>query len=228
MLDGGILGNAMALREERTVDRWAVQPRRAIVAVLAVVLALAAAFLAWLNWDLLREQYQWRVVMGPSVLAPEQERAYRPGDQIKECAAGCPTLIVIPRGQFLMGSPPSEQDRQDNESPRRRVTIAEPFAVGKFDVTFAEWDRCTAADACPVAADSGWGRGDRPAINVSFDDAKLYVAWLSRLTGKGYRLLSEAEWEYVARAGGEGAYSFGDDERDLDGYARFSHLLGVD
>jgi formylglycine-generating enzyme required for sulfatase activity len=85
------------------------------------------------------------------------------------------------------------------------------FAVGKFDVTFAEWDACVDTGACRRASDSGWGRADRPVINVSWDDAKLYIGWLSRITGKQYRLLSEAEWEYAARAGSTTAYWWGDE-----------------
>ena len=91
------------------------------------------------------------------------------------------------------------------------MTIARPFAVGKFEVTFAEWDACVAAGGCKHRpGDEGWGRGRRPVINVSWDNAKEYVAWLSRKTGKSYRLLSEAEWEYAARAGTTTKYAFGD------------------
>ncbi len=91
----------------------------------------------------------------------------------------------------------------DDEGPQHKVTIAKPFAVGRFAVTFAEWDACVAAGGCGgyKPGDSGWGRGDRPVINVSWDDAKAYVAWLSKKTGATYRLLSEAEREYAARAG---------------------------
>jgi Sulfatase-modifying factor enzyme 1 len=96
------------------------------------------------------------------------------------------------------------------EDPPHEVTIAKTFAVGRTEVTFAEWDICVAEGACLKASDSGWGRGDRPVINVSWDDAKEYVAWLSRITGKDYRLLSEAEWEYAARAGTTTPYSWGD------------------
>ena len=95
-----------------------------------------------------------------------------------------------------------EQGRTDSEGPQRKVTFAKAFAVGKFEVTFAEWDACVAGGGCTgnkSPSDAGWGRGRRPVINVSWDDAKEYVAWLSRKTGKTYRLLSEAEWEYAAR-----------------------------
>ena len=91
------------------------------------------------------------------------------------------------------------------------MTIARPFAVGKFEVTFAEWDACVADGGLQAPAwRRGWGRGRRPVINVSWHDAKEYAAWLSRKTGKTYRLLSEAEWEYAARAGTTTRYAFGD------------------
>ena len=93
-----------------------------------------------------------------------------------------------------------------------QVAIAKPFAVSKFELTFAEWDACVAhGDCVPHVSDSGWGRGRQPVINVSWDDAQSYVAWLSRITGKEYRLLSEAEYEYAARAGTQTAYPWGDD-----------------
>ena len=83
------------------------------------------------------------------------------------------------------------------------MSFAKPFAVGRFAITFEEWDACVADGGCNGhrPSDEGWGRGRRPVINVSWDDAKAYVAWLSRKTGKSYRLLTEAEREYVARAG---------------------------
>ena len=131
------------------------------------------------------------------------------GDVIQDCDE-CPEMVVVPAGSFRMGSPPSEEGRFDNEGPMRRVTISEPFAVGKYEVTFAEWDACVSAGGCKGRKpdDEGWGRGARPVINVSWGDAWSYALWLSRRTGKEYRLLSEAEWEYAARAGTSTRYSF--------------------
>ena len=94
----------------------------------------------------------------------------------------------------------------------RQAIIARPFAVSKFSITFADWDACVAVGGCSaLAADASWGRGTRPVINVSWYDAQTYVGWLSKMTGKAYRLLTEAEWEYAARAGSQTAHSFGDD-----------------
>jgi formylglycine-generating enzyme required for sulfatase activity len=109
---------------------------------------------------------------------------------------------LVPAGEFTMGSPPDEPGRLEVEGPQRTVTIASPFWVGRYEVTFAEWDDCVAAGGCSAKPDdAGWGRGTRPVINVSWNDAKEYVGWLSQKTRKTYRLLSEAEWEYAARAG---------------------------
>jgi formylglycine-generating enzyme required for sulfatase activity len=121
-------------------------------------------------------------------------------------------MIVVPAGSFMMGSPETEKDRSAVEGPQHRVTIAQPFAAAKFELTFAEWDTCVAYGDCdPRISDSGWGRDRQPVINVSWDDARRYVEWLKRMTGKPYRLLSEAEYEYAARAGTQTAYSWGDE-----------------
>ena len=141
----------------------------------------------------------------------EQRAAVRPGTVFQDCNV-CPKMVVVPAGSFTMGSPPSEEGRRDNESPQRRVTIPEPFAVGKYEVTFREWDRFTAAGGCARnPSDKGWGRGNRPVIFVTWDDAQAYVHWLSQQSGKWYRLLSEAEWEYAARAGSQTRYAWGDE-----------------
>ena len=121
-------------------------------------------------------------------------------------------MVVVPAGAFRMGCV-SGQDCDDDEYPVHRVTIGSPFAVGVYEVTFAEWEACVRAEGCEGYRpdDEGWGRGRRPVMNVNWKDAQAYVAWLSRESGAGYRLLSEAEWEYVARAGRETAYSWGDE-----------------
>jgi formylglycine-generating enzyme required for sulfatase activity len=157
-------------------------------------------------------QYRWRMAMDSTVLSVDQEKAKaaKPGSDFKECANGCPVMIVIPAGKFIMGSPENEPDRNASEGPQHEVTVAKPFAVSKLEVTFEDWDACVAAAACPRVTD-GWGRGKMPVINVSWSDAKQYVGWLSELTGKEYRLLTEAEWEYAARAGANTRCSWGDD-----------------
>jgi len=135
-------------------------------------------------------------------LSAAQEHALKPMDAFKECGI-CPVMVVVPAGSFIMGSPADETNRETSEGPQHQVTFARQFAVGRFAVTFEEWDACVADGGCNGyrPKDEGWGRGRRPAINVSWDDAKAYVAWLSKKTGKTYRLLSEAEREYVTRAG---------------------------
>jgi formylglycine-generating enzyme required for sulfatase activity len=114
----------------------------------------------------------------------------------------CPEMVLAPAGIFTMGSPPSEPARALGEA-QVPVAIAQSFAVGKFAVTFDQWDACVADGGCNGyrPSDQGWGRGNRPVINVNWNDASAYAVWLSRKTGKTYRLLSEAEREYVTRAG---------------------------
>jgi formylglycine-generating enzyme required for sulfatase activity len=146
-----------------------------------------------------------------AALTAARERALKSGDSFKECA-DCPEMIVVPAGRFTMGSGGVQSWLFDDERPPHDVTIARPFAAAKFALTFDEWDACAARGGCrPGVSDSGWGRGQRPAINVSWDDTQAYVSWLSSITGKSYRLLSEAEYEYAARAGAETEYPWGDD-----------------
>jgi formylglycine-generating enzyme required for sulfatase activity len=143
-------------------------------------------------------------------LTSAQERVLKPKDTLTECV-NCPEMIVVPPGGFTMGSPEGEPGRASNEGPQHTVSISKAFAVGKFAVTFDEWDACVAAGGCNgyQPADEGGRRGRHPVINVSWDDAKAYVAWLSKATGKPYRLLTEAEREYVARAGTVTPFWFG-------------------
>jgi formylglycine-generating enzyme required for sulfatase activity len=153
-------------------------------------------------------------------LSLERERALKPKDTFSECTR-CPDMVVVPTGSFIMGSPVSERGRNEYEAPQHRVTFTRQFAAGKFAVTvdqFAAFAQETGYDtglACDIYADGSWekrsGRSWRnpdfaqvssqPVVCVGWDDAQAYVAWLSRMTGKNYRLLSEAEREYVTRAG---------------------------
>ncbi len=120
-----------------------------------------------------------------------------------------PEMLVIPAGRFLMGSPASETERFDEEGPQHSITFAHPFAIGRYAVTFVEYDAFCTKTGRSKPGDEGWGRDQRPAINVSWDDALAYCAWLSAQTGRTYRLPSEAEWEYAARAGTASVFWWG-------------------
>ncbi len=139
-------------------------------------------------------------------MSAAEERALRPKDTFKECDA-CPEMIVVPAGSFTMGSPESEERRSNDEGPQHVVTFERPFAVGRFEVSFDQWQQCVLGGGCNRSrlnnGNSGWiqVQGNTPIILVSWDDAKDYAAWLSKKTGRSYRLLSEAEREYVMRAG---------------------------
>jgi len=122
----------------------------------------------------------------------------------------CPEMVMLPAGTFLMGSPESEAGRFGNEGPQHEVTISRPFALGRYPVTFNEYDHFCAEAGREKPGDRGWGRGRRPVINVNHEDAEAYCAWLSDVTGSAYQLPSEAMWEYACRAGTTTAYAFGD------------------
>jgi formylglycine-generating enzyme required for sulfatase activity len=141
----------------------------------------------------------------PVTPAPMPTETSGPREEMRDCAE-CPAMVLVPAGEFTMGSPPDEPDRFNDEGPQRAVKIAAPFWVGKYEVTFGEWDACVAAGGCRTKPND-WGRDNRPVVNLSWNDAKEYVGWLSQKTGKTYRLLSEAEWEYAARAGTKTPFS---------------------
>jgi len=130
-------------------------------------------------------------------------------DKLKFGGEG-PLMVVIPAGHFLMGSPDDEPGRNSNEGPQHEVHIAKPFAMGVFAVTFDEYDMFCRETRRKNPSDSGWGRGNRPVINVSWNDAQKYCGWLSQETNLNYRLPSEVEWEYACRAGTKTSYHVGE------------------
>ena len=136
--------------------------------------------------------------------AAESGAARLPGETFRDCP-DCVELVVVPAGEFQMGS-----NVKPAEAPVHRVAIPKDFAIGRREVTFAEWDRCVASGGCKYSPpDPAWGRGEHPVTNVSWDDAKEFVAWLAKTTGKPYRLPTEAEWEYAARGGSSTPFWWG-------------------
>jgi formylglycine-generating enzyme required for sulfatase activity len=170
-------------------------------------------------------------------LTTAQERGLKVKDTFRECA-DCPELVVVPAGSFTMGSPQGEQGRRSDEGPQHVVTLSRPFAVGRFQVTrdqfaafvhetgYAAGSACAASEGGKAVERAGlsWRSagfaqdGSHPVVCVTWDEARTYVDWMAKKTGKPYRLLSEAEWEYVARGGGRPRFWFGDDDRDLCRY----------
>jgi formylglycine-generating enzyme required for sulfatase activity len=204
-------------------------------ALYTLLVGVIVGLIGWINQDYIKQQWRWYTTIRPFMQArirpyvqsAAAEQTLQPRDTFKECATEkgkdyCPEMVVVPAGSFVMGSPPSELDRYTSrssviidpktEGPQHNVTIAQPFAVSKFELTFDEWDTCVAYGDCPQdISDDGSGRGQRPVANVAWDDAQRYVAWLSKMTGKAYRLLTESEYEYAARAGTHTAYPWGDE-----------------
>lgn len=164
---------------------------------------------------------------GTAAIVAGAGRCLAPGESFKDCDS-CPEMVVVPPGGFVMGSPESEEGRDASEGPQQTVTISKAFAAGKFEVTFAEWDGCVADGGCQhKPRDPGWGRGRRPVVNVSWNDVTAqFLPWLSKKTGQVYRLLSEAEWEYAARAGTSAPFFTGatltTDQANFDGTASYA------
>jgi formylglycine-generating enzyme required for sulfatase activity len=147
---------------------------------------------------------------GVQPLTPELEQALEPKDSFKECEF-CPEMVVIPKGSFVMGTPADEPYHLKGEDPQHIVNIPKPIAVGRFSITFDEWDACLADGGCGgnKGDDGGYGRGRMPAAGIDFEAAKSYLAWLSRKVGRTYRLPSESEREYFTRAGTTTPFWFG-------------------
>ncbi|GAB2198324.1 SUMF1/EgtB/PvdO family nonheme iron enzyme [Sessilibacter sp. MAH4] len=139
-------------------------------------------------------------------------KTHQPGDvfqdTLKDGSLG-PRMVVIPAGEFLMGSPDDEVGRYENEGPQHLVSL-ESFALSETVVTFYDYDLYCKASEKVLPHDSGWGRNNRPIINISWDDANEFVLWLSEQTGKSYRLPSESQWEYACRAGFKSAFNTGE------------------
>jgi len=181
-----------------------------LIGLLAVAAISALGYLGWLGRAAI--EFQARLLLDryvPFVLAASEERALLPGARFQECAS-CPGMVIVPGGEFMMGSLAAEGRR--SEQPQHKVVIERAFAVSRFELTFSQWDACIAHGGCTHRPDDrGWGRGSFPVTDVSWDDARQYVAWLSKQTGRDYKLLSEAEWEYAARAGSKRRFPWGDD-----------------
>ena len=147
-------------------------------------------------------------------------------ERFQDCSE-CPEMIAIPQGTFVMGAPGTEQGYKATNAPPRSVAIDHRFAVSLFEITFDQWQACVDDNGCNgyEPDDRGWGRQKRPVINVNWEDAQTYVQWLSATTDQSYRLLTEAEWEYVARAGSPSRYWWGND-REGENVCRYAN--GVD
>ena len=186
------------------------------------------AFQAALNLDT-RDAFQAYIDAFPgganitAALQHIDDLTLRPGKTFRDCAE-CPSMIVVPAAAYWQGSGESSDLALGIEKPRRLVTIDEPFAVGVYEITMEQWDACFDDQACTSRpTDNGWGRADRPVMMVSWNDAEEYVHWLSEKTGQSYRLPSESEWEYFARAGEESDWPGGDASK----VCKFGNIAGA-
>ena len=210
---------------ESKAARGRTRRTRILVGALAAVIVLG--FAAYWNEYGLKLLYHWFSHVRGSVLTAEAERTLKPGETFRECvkidknySKFCPEMVVVPAGKFVMGSPATEKDRATDEGPQHEVAITRPFAVSKFEVTQGQWDTCVQYGPCKLITPVGSVTfANFPVTLANFYDASLYAEWLSFQTGKQYRLLSEAEWEYAARAGSTSPYSFEGDASALDQYA---------
>ncbi len=159
----------------------------------------------------LRQAKDWRkYARAWAPLAAPPRGRHLPDLAVFSDAPFAPEMVAVPAGTFLMGSPDTEEGRYEDEGPQHEVTIGARFGIGRYPVTFEEYDHFCAETGREKPIDRGWGRGRWPVINVSWQDAVAYVDWLNKSTGQRYRLPSEAEWEYACRAGTTTRYAFGD------------------
>jgi len=224
----GLATDDVYRRADRERRRQARQRRRVQALFYMLLIGIIGGLVGWINQAYIIDEWTWFTKMRPYmlanvrpyVLAAPVEHALRPGTIFRECAHDCPEMVVVPAGQFTMGSPGSEAGRFDNEGPQHSATIARPFAVSRYDVTIEEWNACAAVGGCPEIEESREGGGRLPVVSISWDDAKAYVVWFSEMTGRTYRLLSETEWEYVARAGTTSSHFWGDNRSDGTEYCK--------
>ncbi len=151
-------------------------------------------------------RFALHAVIDPS----EPDGLFPPGYVFRDCPQ-CPEMVVVPSGSFSMGSPITEKGRYRNEGPQTTIEVSK-FAIGKYEITQAEWEVCVQLGICQEThseRDTGYARARSPVTNVSWEDAQIYVLWLSQFTGRSYKLPTEVEWEYAARAGTRTAFSFG-------------------
>jgi formylglycine-generating enzyme required for sulfatase activity len=197
--------------------------RRQLTLAGSVAAVIVVGIAAWIEHDNLDALSRYVTVtrpyivsqVRPYVLTAAKEQVLKPGNSFRECARDCPEMIVVPAGSFSMGAQASESGAPgyENEIPQHTVTMAAPFSVSKYQVTFADWDSCVSLGGCNgyKPSDQDWGRGQQPVIDLSWEDAKSYVSWLAKITGKPYRLLTEAEYEYATRSGTTSVYPWGND-----------------
>jgi formylglycine-generating enzyme required for sulfatase activity len=219
----------------QAAERWLRRRLRAVQAVVGVLgLGVVAGMAAWVKHDDLQQGWRYMTVIRPFIQAHirplngDQERALKAAAEacvadadparctFRECTAEqgkdyCPEMIVLPAGSFMMGSRLNEGSIYDK--PQHPVTITNAFAVAKVESTFDEWNTCVDYGDCAKVPNNDFGEGQQPVINVTWEDAQRYVAWLSKMSGKPYRLLTEAEYEYATRAGTETIYPWGNDQK---------------
>lgn len=193
---------------------------------MAFWLGLALVSLAGVVLPYLAPHWMPSVAFTTSVVEIKED-AYPPGTRLRDCRdAGCPWLVVVPAGEFVMGSPEGEEGHQSDERPRHRVRLSELFAVMESEVTRGQFGQFVKEVGYKQQGGGcAWDKpgfdqtDDHPVVCVDWNGARAFAVWLSKRTGQAYRLLTEAEWEYAARAGSSGRYHFGDKSAELCRYA---------